>query len=59
MSQATAPEPAENRWYCYSTQSEVQQLRSALAERGERESALREALNANQQLINSALPAKL
>ena len=58
MRQATAPEPTENRWFCFTALSEVEQLRDALAEKGERESALRDALTAHSELIRSALATK-
>ena len=58
MFQTTAPEPADNRWFCYSSVAEVLQLRAALAAKGERESVLRDALIANDPLIRSGLTAK-
>ncbi|XP_043212861.1 tyrosine-protein kinase BAZ1B-like, partial [Amphibalanus amphitrite] len=56
--QTTVPEPAENRWFCYTTLPELEQLRAALALKGEREAALREALAAHDERLRTALAAK-
>ncbi|XP_037093004.1 tyrosine-protein kinase BAZ1B-like [Pollicipes pollicipes] len=55
--QATTPAAGENRWFCYTSLVQVDRLVAALAEKGERESALRGALAGIRAHLVSTLPA--